>query len=53
MRNIISHEYLSVDPELVLSVVREELRPLQDEMRSIHQSVIQGVHDELWTNENE
>lgn len=52
MRNIISHEYLSVDPELVLSVVREELRPLQDEMESIHNAVKQGVHDKLWTNKD-
>lgn len=53
MRNIISHEYLSVDPELVLSIVREELQPLQDELERIRQAVKQGTHDKLWANENE
>lgn len=36
MRNIISHEYLSVDPELVLSIVREELPPL---LQTLHQVI--------------
>ena len=36
MRNIISHEYLSVDPELVLSIVREERPP---RLQTLHQVI--------------
>lgn len=35
LRNIISHEYLSIDPELVLNIVREELPPLLNDVRRI------------------
>lgn len=35
MRNILSHEYLSVDPELVFSIVREELQPMLTDLRRL------------------
>lgn len=35
MRNIISHEYLSVDPNLILDIVKEELQPLLGSIRLI------------------
>ena len=53
MRNIISHEYLSVDPELVLSVVTEELQPLLEEVKTICAAIKAGKHDELWTKTDE
>lgn len=33
MRNIISHEYLSIDPELILDIVKVELHPLLDSIQ--------------------
>lgn len=35
MRNILSHEYLSIDPDLIFDIVREELRPLQEMLRQV------------------
>lgn len=35
MRNIISHEYLSIDPELIFDITREELAPLLSDLRRI------------------
>ena len=35
MRNIISHEYLSVDTELVFDITREELAPLLTDLRRV------------------
>lgn len=35
MRNIISHEYLSVDTELVFDITREELAPLLADLRRV------------------
>ena len=45
MRNIISHEYLSVDPELVFSIVKEELNPLLESMRHILADIDAGLRD--------
>ena len=43
MRNIISHEYLSIDHELVLSIVRDELPPLLEDMRRILADIDDGL----------
>lgn len=45
MRNIISHDYLSVDVELVYSVVQEELEPLLQTLRQILSDIEQGKRD--------
>ena len=37
MRNIISHEYLSIDPELIYDITSKELPPL---LASLHQILI-------------
>ena len=45
MRNVISHEYLSVDPELVFSIVKDELQPLLEEVRRMLADVEAGRRD--------
>lgn len=35
MRNIISHEYLSVDTELIFDITREELVPMLSDLRRV------------------
>ena len=45
MRNIISHEYLSVDPELVFSIVKEELSPLLESMQHVLADIDAGLRD--------
>ncbi len=45
MRNIISHEYLSIDPDLVFDIVREELPPLQTTLRRLLADVAAGLHE--------
>lgn len=44
--NIISHEYLSVDPELVFSIVQEELPPLLDTLHQVISDLDAGKHDQ-------
>lgn len=46
MRNIISHEYLSVDPELVLDITRSELHPLLSDLRRVLADIDAGLRDE-------
>ncbi len=46
MRNIISHEYLSVDPELVFNIVQEELAPLLVDIRRILKDIDAGLRTE-------
>lgn len=48
MRNILSHEYMSIDPELVLDIVKSELTPLLIEVRRIIEDIEKGRHDELF-----
>lgn len=45
MRNIISHEYLSIDHELVLSIVRDELPPLLEDIRRILADIDAGLRE--------
>lgn len=46
MRNIISHEYLSVDPELVFDITRTELHPLLVDLRRVLADINAGLRDE-------
>lgn len=45
MRNIISHEYLSIDPELVFDITRSELHPLLTDIRRILADIDAGLRD--------
>ena len=42
MRNILSHEYLSIDPELIFDIVKTELPPLSDEIKRIITDIESG-----------
>lgn len=46
LRNILSHEYLSIDPELVLNIVKEELSPLLGDVRRILADIDAGLREE-------
>lgn len=45
MRNIISHEYLSIDHELVLSIVRDELPSLLKDIRQVIADIDAGLRE--------
>ncbi|MDD6892198.1 MAG: DUF86 domain-containing protein [Bacteroidales bacterium] len=45
LRNIISHEYLSVDPQIIFMTVRTRLEPLLQTLRQILSDIEQGKRD--------
>ena len=45
MRNIISHEYLSIDPEVIFATVKKRLPPLLADIRQILQDIKNGLRD--------
>lgn len=45
MRNIISHEYLSIDPELIFDITSEELPPLLASLHQILTDIDAGLRD--------
>lgn len=47
MRNIISHEYLSIDPDLIFDIIREELHPLKETLRHLQTDINANMHNEL------
>lgn len=53
MRNIISHEYLSIDPELVFDITRSELHPLLTDIRHILADINSGLRDNELKTRNE
>lgn len=52
MRNIISHEYLAIDPELVFNITREELCPLLISIRRVLADIDAGLRDKELIAEN-
>lgn len=46
MRNIISHEYLSVDPQIIFATVKVRLHPLLTDIRQILADIDAGLRDE-------
>lgn len=46
MRNILSHEYFSIDPEIILETVKKRLHPLLEDMRKILADIDKGLRDE-------
>lgn len=46
MRNIISHEYLSVDPQIIFATVKVRLHPLLTDIRQILTDIDAGLRDE-------
>ena len=45
MRNIISHEYLSIDPELIFDITSEEFPPLLASLHQILTDIDAGLRD--------
>lgn len=45
MRNIISHKYLSIDPELIFDITSEELSPLLASLHQILTDIDAGLRD--------
>ena len=50
MRNIISHEYLSIDPDLIFDIIYEELPPLKETLLHIQADIHTHIHDKLLSN---
>lgn len=48
MRNIISHEYLSVDPEIITDIVKHNLSPLLIVLHCIQDDLNAGKHDAIF-----
>ena len=47
LRNIISHEYLSVDPEIITDIVKHNLSPLLVVLYRIQDDLNAGKHDAI------
>ena len=52
MRNIISHEYLSIDPQVIFATVKTRLHPLLETMQRILADIDAGLRDNELTNMN-
>lgn len=50
MRNIISHEYLSVDPQVIFATVKSRLHPLLINIRQVLADIDAGLRNEELTN---
>lgn len=48
MRNIISHEYLSVDPEIITDIIKHNLPPLLVVLHRIMEDLNAGKHDAVF-----
>ena len=48
MRNIISHEYLSVDPEIITDIIKHNLPPLLVVLHRIVEDLNAGKHDAVF-----
>lgn len=48
LRNIISHEYLSIDPEAIFDIVKNELPPLLITLQHIEAALDGGKHNEIF-----
>lgn len=46
MRNIISHEYLSIDPQVIFATVKTRLHPLLSDLRRVLADIDAGLRDE-------
>lgn len=48
LRNIISHDYLSVNPEIIFDIVKNELQPLLITLKKIISDLESGLYDDLF-----
>ena len=45
MRNIISHEYLSIDPQVIFATAKTRLHPLLTDIRQVLADIEAGLRD--------
>lgn len=48
IRNFISHEYVSVDPQVIYATIKTSLKPLLKTIRKIIADVDQGKHNDVF-----
>ena len=49
LRNLISHEYATTDPEEIYFIIRHDLTPLLGVVKKIKNDIGNGAHDNLFT----
>ena len=47
MRNFLSHEYFSIDPQVIFATVKTRLHPLLDDVRKVLADVDAGLRDDV------
>ena len=53
MRNIISHEYLSIDPQVIFATAKTRLHPLLTDIRQVLADIEAGLRDNELQTEGE
>lgn len=48
MRNIISHDYMSIDPEVIFETVKKRMSPLRQDLERIIEDLRTGLHDDVF-----
>ena len=48
MRNFLSHEYFSIDPQVIFATVKTRLHPLLEDVRKVLADVEAGLRDEYF-----
>lgn len=49
MRNIISHDYMSIDPEVIFETVKKRILPLKQDLERIVDDLRAGTHDDIFS----
>ena len=47
MRNFLSHEYFSIDPQVIFATVKTRLHPLLDDVRKVIADIDAGLRDDV------
>ena len=47
MRNFLSHEYFSIDPQVVFATIKTRLHPLLEDVRKVLEDIDAGVRDDV------
>ena len=47
MRNFVSHEYFSIDPQVIFATVKTRLHPLLEDVRKVLADVESGLRDDV------
>lgn len=49
MRNILSHEYISLDPGIILDILKNNLLPLEKVLLKVLKDIDKGEYDALFS----